>query len=386
MNILVAPDSFKGSATAKEVGEAMNSGILNACSAARIEVLPMADGGEGTMINLVEALDGRIVEVQANDPLGRPSIGHYGIIDDNKIAIVELSSLSGLNKLQKEELNPFITSTFGTGQLILDALKKGIRQFIVCLGGSATNDGGVGILKALGYKFLDKYGEEIAEGGLALNNLYNINDSCVPSYVHESFFHIACDVQNPLIGSDGASSIFGPQKGASPEMAAKLDKALKNFNNYINIYKKININKIPGSGAAGGTAGGLLAFLNADLQSGIELVMEAVNFEEKIRKNNFDLLLTGEGKIDGQTAFGKLISGVLETANKFNLPTVAVAGSIEGSLNPLHKKGLISAFSITNGPMPLEETMENTTKLIEKQTEQIFRLYIKSNINYRLIE
>ena len=375
MNILVAPDSFKGSATAKEVGEAMKSGIFKACSNASVDVLPMADGGEGTMINLVEALNGSIVELEAKDPLGRPSIGQYGLIKDNNVAIIELSSVSGLNKIQPEELNPYITSTFGTGELIIDALKKGIKQFIICLGGSATNDGGVGILKALGYKFLNKNGDEIADGGLALKDLYVIDDSCVLPTVHESNFHIACDVQNPLIGINGASYVFGPQKGASLEMIKELDNALEIFNNYIEVNNKQYISNIPGAGAAGGTAGGLLAFLNTDLQPGIEMVMNVVNFEEKIKKNNYDLLLTGEGKIDGQTAFGKLISGISETANKFNLPTVAIAGAIEGDLHPLHKKGLVSAFSITKSPMSLEDTMANTTQLIEKQTEQIFRLY-----------
>src|SRR5699024_4995011 len=375
MNILVAPDSFKGSATAKEVGEAMKCGILKACSTASVDVLPMADGGEGTMINLVEAFNGSIVEVETKDPLGRPTLGQYGIIENNSLAIIELSSVSGLNKIQVNELNPYITSTFGTGQLIVDALKKEIRQFIICLGGSATNDGGVGILKALGYRFLNKNREEIADGGLALNNLDIIDESCVLPAVHESTFHIACDVQSPLTGIDGASFVFGPQKGASLEMSRELDNALESFSNYIEIHKNKYIKGIPGSGAAGGAAGGLLAFLNAYLHPGIQLVIDVVNFEEKIKNNTFDLLLTGEGKIDGQTAFGKLISGVSEMANKFNLPTLAIAGTIEGNLKPLYQKGLTAAFSITDGPMSLEETMANTLRLIEKQTEQIFRLY-----------
>lgn len=374
MKILIAPDSFKGSVTAKEAAQAMREGIRKAQPEADVQIIPMADGGEGTMISLVEATGGSFHEVEVEDPLGRPVLGQYAMMGDHRTAVIELASGSGLHTLTKDELDPFSASTYGTGQLISHALNKGIRNFIVCLGGSATNDGGSGILKALGFRFLDGDGNELKPGGLGLSDLHSIDDSRVDPSVREAVFQIACDVNNPLVGPNGASAVFGPQKGATPEMVQELDEALAVFADCIERKTGRSIRHIPGAGAAGGTAGGLLAFLNAELKPGIKVVMEAVHFEELIQQESFDLLLTGEGKIDGQTASGKVVAGLSEVAKQYCLPTVALAGTVEGDLDLLYEKGLTAAFSITDGPMSLQEAMKNGTVLIERQTEQIFRL------------
>lgn len=373
MKILIAPDSFKGSLTAKEVAEAAQKGIQNVNGEADIEILPMADGGEGTITSLVEATHGSYLDVQVEDPLGRQITAQYGLTGDNSTAIIELASAAGLDKLTEAELNPYSASTYGTGQLIMHALDKGIRKFIICLGGSATNDGGVGILQALGFKFLDEHGRYIKSGGIGLKDLHLIDETGVPSEVFDASFQIACDVNNPFIGPNGASAVFGPQKGATPEMVQVLDEALTLFADQIEKKTGHSIHHLSGAGAAGGTAGGLTAFLNAELKSGIQLVMEAVKFEN-ILQQNFDLLITGEGKIDGQTASGKVVSGLVEVAKRYNVSAIAIAGSVEGNLAPLYEKGLSAAFSITNGPMSLQDAMNKAPLLIEKQTEQVFRL------------
>jgi glycerate kinase len=374
MNILIAPDSFKGSVTAKEAARAMKEGIRKAQAKADVQMIPMADGGEGTMISLVEATGGSFHEVEVEDPLGRPILSQYGILGDRQTAVIELASASGLHTLTQEELNPLVASTYGTGQLFLHALNGGIRNFIVCLGGSATNDGGSGILKALGFRFLDENGNELKPGGLGLQDLHWIDDAHVMPAVRESVFQIACDVNNPLLGPNGASCVFGPQKGATPEMAEELDEALRVFADCIERKCGRSVHRVPGAGAAGGAAAGLLAFLNADLKPGVELVMEAVHFEELIQRESFDFLLTGEGKVDSQTISGKVVAGLAAVAKQYHLPTIALAGSVEGDLGPLYENGLTAAFSITDGPMSLHEAMKNGSGLIKKQTEQIFRL------------
>src|SRR5699024_10440150 len=374
MNILIATDSFKGSATAQEVAKAMKKGIIASSLKANIDIIPMGDGGEGTAKSLIDALGGDYYEVVVKDPLGRLIIGEYGIINNNNTAVIELSSASGLDKLSNKELNPYLTSTYGTGQLIIDALNKGVRKFIICLGGSATNDAGMGLLKALGFKFFDKNKKELDHGGRELLKLDSINDTHVHSAIYDSAFQVACDVNNPLIGNNGASAVFGPQKGANKEMVKVLDNGLKRFGEVVQNFKGVNINEIAGSGAAGGTAGGLLAFLNAELKSGIKIVMESVNLEKTLKNKNIDLLLTGEGQIDGQTASGKVVFGVANKAKMYNIPTIAIVGTIGNDVDILYKYGLTSVFSIINKPMSLEKAIINSLKLIELQTEQIFRL------------
>lgn len=374
MKILIAPDSFKGSLSAKEAAESMRKGLLTAVPQAETEIIPMADGGEGTMTAIIEATQGSLIDVKVQDPLGRPIQGHYGVTGDGRKAVIELAEASGLDKLAKEELNPLTASTYGTGQFIVHALEKGLREFIICLGGSATNDGGTGLLKALGYQFFDADGEELSHGGLALKDLYKIDETHVVEGVRDAVFQVACDVNNPLTGPNGASAVFGPQKGATPEMVEHLDAALAVFAGTVEKETGRSIDEIPGAGAAGGAAAGLVAFLNAELKPGIHIVTETLHVQERLERQSFDFLLTGEGKIDGQTASGKVVAGLAELAKQYGVPVIALGGAVEGNLDPLYEKGLSAAFSITDRPMPLEEAMKDGESLISRKTEQIFRL------------
>lgn len=283
--------------------------------------------------------------------------------------------------LTSKELNPAIASTYGTGQLIKDALGKGIRSFIICLGGSATNDGGTGILKALGYRFLDKERNELKSGGLALKDLSIIDDTYVDERVKEAHFQIACDVSNPLIGPNGASHVFGPQKGALPELVNQLDEALRVFADVV--YRKTGrrIHNLEGGGAAGGTAAGLYAFCQTEMRPGVELMIETLNLSTLFHEQQFDLIITGEGKLDEQTAYGKVVSGITKLSKQYKVPIIAIAGTVEGDITPLHELGLTAAFSIINGPMDLETAFAETGKLIEKTTEQLFRLFIRKGKN-----
>ncbi|MCD8819602.1 glycerate kinase [Mammaliicoccus sciuri] len=373
MKVLIAPDSFKGSIDALSAAQAIERGILSVDPETNTFLLPMADGGEGTMINLVQATKGTIVEVNSIDPLSRPLQSSYGITGDGKTAIIELATSSGIDLLKQEELNPLHTTTYGTGLLIKDAIGKGIKHFIVCLGGSATNDAGIGLLKALGYQFLDKNEVDTPLGAEHIHKIESIDESNVMPQIHDVKFEIACDVTNPFVGKQGASYIFGPQKGATPEIVERLDQSFIHFANVIKTIKGKEISNIEGAGAAGGTAGGMLAFLNAELKRGIELVVDFVNFKDIIEENEIDLIITGEGKIDGQTFGGKVISGIAQIAKNYQIPVIAIGGTVEMPLSVLHEQGLTAAFSIANGPITLEEAMNNGDKLIEQQTEQIFR-------------
>ncbi|WP_204184321.1 glycerate kinase family protein [Staphylococcus sp. GDX8P19P] len=373
MKVLIAPDSFKGSIDALSAAQAIERGILTVDSETKTFLLPMADGGEGTMINLVQATEGTVVEFNSIDPLSRPIQSSYGITGDGKTAIIELATSSGIDLLKREELNPIHTTTYGTGLLIKDAVEKGIKHFIVCLGGSATNDAGIGLLQALGYQFLDENGVDIPFGARHIHNIETIVESNVMPQIKDVKFEIACDVTNPFVGKQGSSYIFGPQKGATPEIVERLDQSLIHFADVIKTFKGKEISNIEGAGAAGGTAGGMLAFLNAELKRGIELVVDFVNFKDIIKENEIDLIITGEGKIDGQTSGGKVISGIAQIAKSYQIPVIAIGGTVERPLSALHEQGLTAAFSIANGPITLEEAMNNGDKLIEQQTEQIFR-------------
>lgn len=373
MKVLIAPDSFKGSIDALSAAQAIERGILTVDPETKTFLLPMADGGEGTMINLVQATKGTVVEVNSIDPLSRPLQSSYGITGDGKTAIIELATSSGIDLLKQEELNPLHTTTYGTGLLIKDAIEKGIKHFIVCLGGSATNDAGIGLLQALGYQFLDKNGVDIPLGTEHIHKIESIDESNVMPQIHDVKFEIACDVTNPFVGKQGASYIFGPQKGATPEIVERLDQSFIHFADVIKSFNGKEICNIEGAGAAGGTAGGMLAFLNAELKRGIELVVDFVNFKDIIEENEIDLIITGEGKIDGQTFGGKVISGIAQIAKSYQIPVIAIGGTVEMPLSALHEQGLTAAISIANGPITLEEAMNNGDKLIEQQTEQIFR-------------
>lgn len=374
MKVLVAPDSFKGSITANEASELIKKSILDIYSNFEVHTVPMADGGEGTMNVLINALNGKIHKVLVKNPLGKNIVGEYGTTPDNRTAIIEISSASGLDLLAKEELNPYLASTYGTGQLILDAIHKGISDFIICLGGSATNDGGIGILKALGFRFLDCNAKELNDEVLSLKRLNYIDTTNVDPKILNAKFRIACDVDSYFIGRNGASVVFGPQKGATPEMVEELNKSLSTFANVIQKQTGKSIHYLNGSGAAGGTAGGLSAFLNVNLESGINLVIDTLNIENLLKKHSFDVILTGEGKLDVQTTAGKVVSGLANLSKKYDTPLIALTGKIEGDLSELFNSGLTAAFSIVNGPITVENSIKNSRELIKNQTQQIFHL------------
>ncbi|PLS17348.1 glycerate kinase [Bacillus sp. M6-12] len=373
MNIVIAPDSFKGSISAKDLCSVLKRGITRIVPDARVVELPLADGGEGTMENLVYSSQGEIVQTTVSDPLGRPIAASYGIIN-GKTAVIEMAQASGLPLLKDEEKNPFITSSYGTGELIKNALEGGYRDFIICLGGSATNDGGMGMLKALGIQFFDNQGRHLSEGGIALLKLASYDYSGLDPRIAESSFTIASDVINPLCGPQGASAVFGPQKGATAEMVKELDKALGQFAVVIFKQKRIDIRDLPGSGAAGGMGAALLAFLNARMQSGIEVVMDAINFREKVK--SADLVITGEGRLDSQTLSGKVIAGVCKEAGKVAKPVIALCGKLELSNQQMETLGLKAGFSLVSGPCTLEDSMRKAEEFAEERIQSIISLIL----------
>ncbi|SHE85687.1 glycerate kinase [Thermoanaerobacter uzonensis DSM 18761] len=371
MKILIAPDKFKGSLSAFEVANNIEKGILKVFPKAVIEKVPMADGGEGTVESLVDATGGKIIKTNVKDPLFRDIESFYGILGDGKTAVIEMAAASGLYLLKDYERNPMITTTYGTGQLIKHALDKGCRKFIIAIGGSATNDGGTGMATALGVKFYDKDGREIGLGGGELSKIYSIDISNLDERLKECEFIVACDVANPLIGENGASRVYGPQKGATKEMVEVLDKNLEHYGELLEKYFNKKIIDVEGSGAAGGLAAGLMAFLNAQLKSGIEIIIETLKLEEKIKEA--DIVISGEGKIDFQTAFGKTISGIAKLCKKYNKPLIVIAGTVE-DIEKLYEIGVSSIFSTMEKPMSLEDAIKNAPTLLEKSTERIFRL------------
>lgn len=371
MKILIAPDKFKGSLSAFEVADNIEKGILKVFPKAIVVKVPMADGGEGTVESLVDATGGKIIKTNVKDPLFRDIESFYGILGDGKTAVIEMAAASGLYLLKDYERNPMITTTYGTGQLIKDALDRGCRRFIIAIGGSATNDGGAGMATVLGVKFYDKDGREIGLGGGELSKIYSIDTSNIDDRLKECEFIVACDVANPLIGENGASRVYGPQKGATKEMVEVLDKNLEHYGKLLEKYFNKKIIDVPGSGAAGGLGAGLMAFLNAQLKNGIEIIIETLKLEEKIKEA--DIVISGEGKIDFQTAFGKTISGIAKLCKKHNKPLIVIAGTVEDIEN-LYEIGVSSIFSIVEKPMSLEDAIKNAPTLLEKSAERIFRL------------
>lgn len=371
MKIVVAPDSFKGSISARDLCAAVCRGIHAADPKIDVIELPLADGGEGTVDNMVYSTQGETRLVQVNDPLGRPIRAAYGILGDHATVIIEMAQASGLPLLKPDERNPLITSSFGTGELVLHALNAGYRKFIIGLGGSATNDGGAGMLKALGAAFYDQDGVLLPKGGASLEKLSYMDLSGLDKRLQESTFTIASDVNNPLCGANGASTVFGPQKGATPEMVQRLDMALSRFADVVEKQLGIDVRHLPGSGAAGGMGAGLLAFLHAEFKSGIELVMDAIKFEQKIQVA--DLIITGEGKLDEQTMAGKVIAGVCKKAKPYQIPTIAICGGMELTSEQMDEIGLLAGFSIVPKPCSLDEAMEQAEGWAQKQVEQIIR-------------
>lgn len=374
MRILIACDSFKDCLSAKEVGEYLRKGILKASEGFDVRIVPMADGGEGTVEALLEASGGSKVSCTVNNPLNQPIKASYGISGDGTLAIIEMAAASGIELLTKEERNPWVTTTFGTGQLIADALDKGCKRFICGIGGSATNDGGVGMLMALGVQFFDKQGNTISMGGGGLEKLESIDLSKIDPRLETCQFTIACDVTNPLTGTKGASAIYGPQKGADTAMVLRLDNALTNYARLIDKELGVDVDKIPGSGAAGGLGAAFAAFLRARLTPGIEIVVEENNLAKHCHWADF--VITGEGKLDEQTRFGKTPKGVADVAARYNVPVIAVAGTLGANYNELYKYGFDSIFSIIDKPMELDQALAIAPELIMNTGESIARMLL----------
>jgi glycerate 2-kinase len=375
MKIIIAPDSFKGSLSAFDVAKSIQRGIIKIDETIETVIVPMADGGEGTVQSLIDASDGEIIELVAHDPLFREINSFYGIMGDGITAVIEMAAASGLPLLTPNERNPLKTTTYGTGELIKDALKRGCKNFIIGLGGSATNDGGCGMAQALGVKFFDKNGNEVGLGGGELSKIDKIDISGIDTRIKNAEFLAACDVDNPLCGDKGASAVYGPQKGASTDDLILLDKGLEHFARLVKQQLNLDIKDVAGAGAAGGFGAGALIFLQAQLQRGIEIVTQTTNLAGKMA--GADLVITGEGKIDSQTAFGKTPFGVAQLAKKRNIPVVAIAGSLGEGYQTLYDKGFDEIYSIMDKSMSLKYAIENAALLLENSAENAIRLWIK---------
>lgn len=372
-HITVAIDSFKGSLTSYQVACAVESGFKRVFPQCVVQKVSIADGGEGTVDALVQTMGGEYVSVMVSDPLMRPVEARYGVVDGGATAVIEMSAASGLPLLLESERNPMKTSTYGTGELILHALKHGCRNILIGIGGSATNDGGVGMLRALGYKFYNRAGNMLAGVGGDLSEIDHIDDSEVAVEVKWAKYTVACDVTNPLYGPNGAAYVFAPQKGASPKMVEQLDKGLVNYAKVVKGYNGADIANLPGAGAAGGLGAGLCAFLNAKLERGIDMVLGAMRFDQLIEGS--ELVITGEGRLDKQTVMGKAPSGVLKVATLKGIPTIAIGGAIL-ECSELLNSGFAAIFPVVSGPIPLEKAMEYNvaTQNVTRTAEQIAKL------------
>lgn len=352
--ITLAFDSFKGSLSSQEVADAFQVGFCSLYPHCEVQKVYIADGGEGTVVALTETLNGRYIDVVVTDPLGRPVTAQYGLIDDGATAILEMASASGLPLLKECERNPLLTSTYGTGEMIADAINRGCRKILMGIGGSATNDGGMGMLQALGYRFYDCDKKELNACGGALEQIVTIDDSQVDLRLKEVEFIVACDVINPLYGENGAAYIFAPQKGADDVMVEQLDKGLRNLAEVIKKYNGQDIAMMQGAGAAGGLGGGLAAFLQARLERGVEMILDAMQFDQLIAGS--DYIFTGEGRIDAQTLMGKAPYGVLQRAMKQDIPTIAIAGSLVWS-SELEQSAFNAILPIIDRPLELQEAL-----------------------------
>lgn len=374
MKVVVAIDSFKGSLTSLEAGEAVKNGIEKVCNA-EVVVRPVADGGEGTMETLTGGLGGKKQAVEVTGPDGKKVRAEYGILPDGETVVMEMAQAAGLPLVKQEERNPRKATTYGVGEMIRDAISHGGRHFIIGIGGSATNDGGVGMLQALGYRFYDKNGEEIGRGIEELDRIDRIDETGVMTEVKSCSFRIACDVTNPLCGERGAVYIYGPQKGVSKEEREELDQKMKHYAEKTTEWMKKDYSDYPGTGAAGGLGFAFVCYLpNVILKSGTEIIMESVGLEEEIK--DADIVVTGEGRIDSQTAMGKLPEGVAKIAKKYGKTVLAFGGSVSEDAGICNEQGIDAFFSIVRGIITLEEAMkpETARKNLELTVEQVFRL------------
>ncbi len=369
MKIIIAPDSFKECLSAREVSGNIALGIRKMAPKAEIIEIPISDGGEGVLDTLLGGAGGKRIPVSVMDPLMRPIMAEYGILEDKGTAVIEMARASGLELLKEPEKNPLITTSFGTGQLIKDALNKGCNKIIIGIGGSATNDGGAGMARALGAKFLDERGEEIPEGGGSLGRLNTIDLTFFDQRIQNCEVIVACDVSNPLTGANGASMVYGGQKGGGKKDLAILDSNLAHYANCIQALLGIDIDQVPGAGAAGGSGAGLMAFLKGKLVNGIELILQTLKIDEHLKGAH--MVFTGEGKIDEQTLHGKTISGIATMAKKHNVPVIVITGKIGEGIEEIYNLGVQAVFSIVNQPMELQEAMVKAPELIQECAKNI---------------
>ena len=372
MRIVIAPQSLKGSLTAAEAGAAIAEGVRAVYPEAECVIVPVADGGEGTVQALVDATGGEIVLQTVTGPLGEPVEAFYGLLGSGDTAAIEMAACAGLPLVPPERRDPRITTTYGVGELILAALERGCHHFIIGIGGSATNDGGAGLAQALGALLQTGENADIARGGAALATLAQISLSSLDSRLANCQFEVACDVNNPLCGPTGATAVYGPQKGATPEMVAQLDMALAHYAEIIERDLGLSVKDIPGAGAAGGLGAGLIAFLHATLRPGSQIVLEAVHLEEQLA--GADLVITAEGQLDAQTAYGKSVGAVAALAKQYHLSVLALAGSLGEQYRSVYALGVDAVAVLPSGPMSLDYAMANAAALTSDTTERALRL------------
>ena len=372
MKIVIAPDSYKGSIYASDAARAMEDGVRRVLPDAEVVLVPVADGGDGTLETLVETSGGRIIASDVTGPLGETVSAQWGAMGDGVTAVAEMARTSGLALVRLEDRDPLNATTYGLGEVILEALEAGYRRFILGIGGSATNDAGAGMAQALGVRLHDADGADLPPGGAALARLARIDTSGLDPRAVEADFDVACDVNNPLTGPEGASAVYGPQKGATPEIVEQLDAALANFAEVVKRDLGTDVDGVPGSGAAGGLGGGIMAFLGGRLRPGVDIVLDTVDLESRL--DGADLIITGEGCMDFQTVYNKAPIGVARLAGERNIPVIGVSGSLGDGFTDVHEHGIAAAVAITHAPMTLDEATDRVAELIASATEQAVRL------------
>ncbi|ELQ6263856.1 glycerate kinase [Cronobacter malonaticus] len=371
--IVIAPDSFKESLSAMDVAKAIEAGFREIYPQAHYVCVPMADGGEGTVEAMVAATGGQIITTPVTAPLGNKVDGFFGLLGDGETAVVEMAAASGLHLVPAAQRDPRITTSYGTGELILAALERGVKAIIIGIGGSATNDGGAGMMQALGARFLDGEGRELAPGGAALAGLARLDLSALDPRLAQVSVTVACDVDNPLCGEKGASAVFGPQKGATPAMVTELDAALRCFGEQLEAVTGKTIISAPGAGAAGGMGAALLGMLNAELRPGIEIVIESLGLAQAVR--DADLVITGEGRLDSQSIHGKTPIGVARVAKQFQRPVVAIAGSLTPDYQIVHEHGIDAAFSVIDRIVTLQEALDDAERNLRVTARNVAALW-----------
>ena len=371
MKVVIAPQSFKGSISALDAARAMEQGVKRVISDAETVLVPVADGGDGTLETLVEATGGDIRSANVTGPIGEPVEAEWGALGDGESAMIEMARTSGLALLSLDERDPLRTTTYGLGEIIREALDAGFRSFIVGIGGSATNDGGAGMAQALGVRLQDESGNDLPPGGAALADLRKIDTSGLDARAAASQFSVACDVSNPLTGPEGASAVYGPQKGATPDLVEQLDDALGNFAEVVERDIGRSINDVPGSGAAGGLGGGMMAFLDGSLRAGVDIVLDQVGLNEQLE--GADLVITGEGQLDFQTVYHKAPIGVAWRAKERGIPVIAISGSLGQGFEDVHPEGIDAVASIVCAPMSLDEASTRAGELIADAVAETMR-------------